>query len=248
MAVRQGFVPIYVHDELDSRMLVEGAVEAGCEVLEYTCRRHDAREMIPWIKKQFPHVKVLGATLMDGPRTEALLSHKAPHFMGVQEMVDLGVDGLVSFLRFRPETYQAFGDRLVFVPGVATVNEAIDQLELGADLLKAVVATTAGEELVCKSRVATHAALPFLVTGGVSGERLAAMIAAGAVMGSAGFDHILKPDLDAGRVITRQLVSERVSEMLQAAHQARREHQPKLFEAVATRQPNAMNAGPWVSV
>ena len=45
--VRQGFLPIYVHDDLDSRVLVEGAIEAGCRVLEYTCRRHDAREMIP---------------------------------------------------------------------------------------------------------------------------------------------------------------------------------------------------------
>lgn len=247
MAVRQGFLPIYVHDDLDSRMLVEGAVDAGCEVLEYTCRRHDARQMIPWIKKQFPHVKVFGATLMDGPRTEQALRRKTPNFMSVKEMVDLGADGLVSFLCFRPSTYQSYGDQLVLVPGVATANEALDQLELGADLIKAVIATTGGEELVCKSRIATHGGLPFLVTGGVTSERMASMIAAGVVMGSAGFDLILKADLDTGRTITRKLVSERVRVMLETVRETRRTYQPDLFEAVEAGQPNLMDAGPWVS-
>lgn len=247
LTVRQGFVPIYVHDDLDSRTLVDGAVEAGCDVLEYTCRRHDAREIIPWIKKQYPHVKVFGATLMDGQRTESVLQQKCANFISVDEMADLGVDGFISFLRFRPQTYEKYADRMVFVPGVSTANEAIDQLELGADLVKAVVSTTAGEELVLKSRVATHNALPFLITGGVTAHRAAEMIQAGVVVATSGFDLLLKQDLEAGQTITTKLVAKRVRSMLDAVREARRTHQPELAEAIDADRPNLLSAGPWIS-
>src|SRR5690606_4518040 len=102
--VAQGFVPIFVNDTHDSRELLAAAVEAGCNAVEYSCRRPDAREMIPWIKREFPHVVVMAATLMDGPRMERFLSRHRRGFLTVDEAVDLGADALVSFLRFRPET------------------------------------------------------------------------------------------------------------------------------------------------
>src|SRR6476660_7295449 len=94
--VRQGFLPIFVDDDWDSRTLMLGAIESGCTVVECSCRRKDARTLIPWIKREFPHVIVLGATLVDGPRASSYLMKTRPHFISVEEMVDLGVDGLVS--------------------------------------------------------------------------------------------------------------------------------------------------------
>jgi 2-keto-3-deoxy-6-phosphogluconate aldolase len=47
----QGFLPIFVKDDFQTRTLVEGCVEAGMKVIEYTLRREDAREAIPWIQE-----------------------------------------------------------------------------------------------------------------------------------------------------------------------------------------------------
>ena len=230
--LRQGFLPIFVRDELDPRMLVDAAAAAGCRVLEYTCRRPDAREVIPWIKKTHPDIKVLGASLIDGPRSARSLTRVAPQFIGLEEMSDLGVDGFISMLRFRDQTYADYGQRMAMVPGVSTPNEAIDQLEVGADLVKAVVSTSAGMDLVCKSRAATHGLFPFLVTGGVTGDRLETCIEAGVLVGSAGFDLILGADIAAGRAVTSELVEERIEAMLVALKHARQRHQPMLYEAI----------------
>ena len=245
--VRQGYIPIYVHDDQDSETLIEGAVEAGCMVLEYTCRRHDARQMIPWIKKEFPHVAVLGATMIDGSRTTAFLSKRHANFMTINEMVDRGVDGLVSFLRFRPQTFERHSDQLVMICGVSTPNEGIEQLELGADFLKVGVGSSAGADMVVDCRVATHFCLPFFVTGGMTAERTAQLIEVGAVLTSAGFDLILKGDIDAGTRITTKLVSKRIQDLVAAVDNARKQYQPQFHAAVHDGRNNPMSAGPWVS-
>ena len=244
--VRQGFLPIYVHDGMDSRTLIEGAVEAGCTVLEYTCRRHDACQMIPWIKQQFPHVAVLGATMIDGPQTAAFLKKNRSNFITVDEMVDLGVDGLVSFLRFRPATYERYADRLVMISGVATANECLDQLELGADFLKVIAASPGGANLVLTCGVATHSCLPFMVSGGMTIERTPQFIEAGVVISSAGFDLIVRPELDAGTTITKAVVTKRIKQMLAAVSDARQQYQPELFAAIQDGRDNLMSVGPWM--
>ena len=244
--VRQGFLPIYVHDDLDSRVLVEGAIEAGCRVLEYTCRRHDAREMIPWIKKSFPRVAVVGATLVDGPRAEAHLQGRRANFLTIDQMVDLGVDGLVSFLRFRPETYEKYGRDLVMIPGVGTPNEGLEQLELGADFLKFTVGKPAGSDLVLSLRTGTHECLPIMVTSGLTPGKIPQFIQAGIVLCSAGFDLTLKEEREKGRPLTTRVVAARVRASLEAVAEARREHQPELYEAIKAGGENPLAAGPWV--
>ncbi|MBM3855991.1 MAG: hypothetical protein FJ399_23025, partial [Verrucomicrobia bacterium] len=129
--VGQGFVPILVPDRHDPRRLAEAAVAAGCRAIEISCRRPDAREMIPWVKREFPGLVVLAATLMDGPRTERFLGQHRPGFLSVDEAAGLGADALVSFLRFRPETYAKYGRECVMIAGVGTPNEALEQVELG---------------------------------------------------------------------------------------------------------------------
>lgn len=244
--IRQGFLPIYVHDRFDSRTLIEGAIEAGCTVLEYTCRRHDAREMIPWIKKEFPHVAVFGATLVDGPRVEKHLKKTTPNFIPVAEMVDLGVDGLVSFVRFRPETYEHFGEHLVFIAGVSTANEALDQLELGADLVKMAVGTQSQIDVFRTSRAAVHHAYPVMVTSGVTVEKAAECIRDGAVLTSAGFDLTLKDMMDKPEQVTKQIVADRMKAYLDAVRVAREKSQPAFAKAVADGVENPLQAGPWV--
>jgi hypothetical protein len=49
---QQAFMPIFCSDAFDSKAQVEACVAAGCTVIEYTLRKSDAREMIPWIRRK----------------------------------------------------------------------------------------------------------------------------------------------------------------------------------------------------
>lgn len=241
--LRQVYLPIFVQDDYDSRALIDGAIAAGCTVLEYTCRRHDAREMIPWIKKNHPDVAVFGATLIDGPRCSSFLKRKHDHFITIDEMADLGADGLISFARFRPETYEKHGDNLVMIPGVGTANEALDQLELGADFIKITTGKQGGEDLFMGSRVATHRMIPTLLTGGITVERGQRFIEAGALICCAGFDLLLK---DRPSSVDADLVRSRIEPYMAGLHEARKTYQPELFAALEAGDENPLAAGPWL--
>ncbi len=242
--VRQGFVPIFVNDTLDSRRLVEAAAKAGCGAIEYTCRRPDAREMIPWIKREYPQMAVMVATLMDGPMVEGYLKRRRDGFLTVAEAVDLGADALVSFMRFRPETYEKYGTRCVMISGVATPNEALEQIELGADLIKVTVHTTSGSEFVTKTSVPTHGCIPFFVSGGLNLNNLESYIQAGVVVTAAGFDMLVGRD----NLAENELVAgaeKAIGRMLDAVRTARERHQPKLADAIRHGASSLLASGQW---
>jgi len=242
--VRQGFVPIFVNDSHDSRHLVEAAVNAGCEAIEYSCRRPDAREMIPWIKREFPQLVVMAATLMDGPGIEEFLHRNRPGFLTVAEAADLGADALVSFMRFRPETYERFGRDHVMIAGVSTPNEALDQIELGADLIKATVHTTTGSEFVTKTSVPTHHCIPFFVSGGLTLSNIEKYIEAGVVVTAAGFDMLLGNPVPAPGELIR-VASDALKRMTSVVQAAREKYQPTLATAIHERRTNLLASGPW---
>ena len=227
--VRQRFMPIFIHDDLDSKMLVAGAVEAGCMVLEYTCRRHDAREIIPWIKREYPHVAVFGASLVDGPKSSLFLSKHRPNFITIEEIVDLGVDGLISFLKFRPETYERYTNDLVMIPGVHTYNEALEQLELGADFVKILGNTPYGAKIISFGRKATHELFPIMITGGMTEKTIPQFIKEGATLVTAGFDVILKKEIEKGEGITQQVVSAAVKRYIDATRESQRRYWPEYY-------------------
>lgn len=252
---RQGFIPIFVNDDLDSRLLVESVVEAGCMALEYTCRRDDARTIIPWIKREFPHVAVLGASLVDGARAASFLSQTRPNYttvdemveLGVDEMVELGVDGLVSFMRFRPETYLRYSNDLILIPGVHGYNEALDELEKGADFIKLQGNTPWGAGLLSSAVDVTHGLFPTLVTGGCSMETIPDFIRSGAVLVGAGFNVILKDEIKAGRATSREAIIPAIRRMLSVVRESRGIHQPEFYQAVEKGIANPLAIGGWVS-
>jgi len=186
----QVFIPIMVEDGIDTCLLVESAVKAGCDVIEYTCRRKDARKMIPWIKKEYPDMIVLGASLVDGVRSSSLLKAAKENFITVDEMVELGVDGLVSFMRFSEETYSKYGNDKIMIPGVETYNEAFTQMEWGADFIKIYGNNPLGSGFIRAGYQATHGLFPFFVSGGMKDESIRTYMRDGAVLCAAGFDLI----------------------------------------------------------
>ena len=233
----QGWLPIFVHDNYDSKVLVEAAVAAGCRCLEYTIRRHDAAKMIPWIKKEYPEAKVLVATLVDGPRAEAHLAETAPNFLSVQQAVDLGCDGLISYLGFRAETYAKFGDDLVIIPAVATPQEALNQFELGATMIK--IADPDKSPIIVKvMRNNTHRLFGILVTGGMRVEVIPDYVEAGALVCAGGFD-LYWPEL--GQDAPPEQIAVKVREHLDAVAAARKRYMPDLAEAIADGQTNLLD-------
>jgi 2-dehydro-3-deoxyphosphogalactonate aldolase len=188
----QSFIPIMVKDDYDSKMLVEAIVEAGGKVIEYTCRRPGAREMIPWIRKNFPDMLIMGASLVDSNRAEKELSVRYDNFIPVDEMVDLGVDGLISIMRFSSDTYKKYAKDLIMIPGVETHNEALEQYELGADFIKFLGTNPWDVNFIKYFHAASHGLFKYLVTGGITPERMQEYKDAGATLFAAGFDLTLK--------------------------------------------------------
>jgi 2-keto-3-deoxy-6-phosphogluconate aldolase len=242
--VRQGFVPIFVHDARDPRRLAAAAVAAGCRVLEYSCRRPDAREMIPWIKREFPGVRVLAATLVDSPRVALHLQRTQPGFLTVDEAVDLGADGLVSFLAFRESTYARHAGGQVMVAGAGSPNEALAQLELGADLVKVTVGTPSGRDLVMKSRVPTHGCIPYFISGGLRSDALEPYLEAGVVATAAGFDLLLGGGVGGEEELDGK-VGAAIRRMLDGMQVGREKHQAALAAAIRGGAEDLLAAGPW---
>jgi len=92
----QAFVPLFVHDDRDSRLLVDACVEAGCRVIEYTLRRADAHVMIPWIRRQFPRLHILVGSTLDDDGVVRRTRRRHPQLRTLVELADMGVDGFVS--------------------------------------------------------------------------------------------------------------------------------------------------------
>ena len=232
--IRQGWLQIFVNDNYDSYMLVEAAVEAGCTCIEYTIRRKDARAMIPWIKKNVSDMSVFVATLVDGSRAEKYLSQNVNSFLSVDEAVDLGVDGLISFLPFCKETYKKYADDLVIIPAVSTPGEAIEQFELGASLVKLANADKSPQKL--KTLLTnTHGLLGTLLTGGMTTEIMPSYIEAGALVAAGGFDLFWK---ELGESATKEQVVEKIKLQLQVFATARRKYQPELAAAIERGEEN----------
>lgn len=186
----QGFIPIFVKDEFDTRTLVEACVAAGMQGIEYTLRREDAREMIPWIRENYPDLYLLVGSTLDDERIVRKMRRKHSQLMTVAEVADLGVDGFVSMLGWRLETIEKYSPTHIVIPTAMTVTEALQQVGAGAHLVKAL-----GSDLDFVKRCRLGAAFdycPLFVTGGMTPERMPEAMEAGAAMTASGFDLILK--------------------------------------------------------
>lgn len=186
----QAYMPIFVKDDLDSKMLVEACVEAGFRTIEYTLRRDDVGDMIPWIKKNYPELTILVGSTIDNDRIVKQKRRKFPHLLTVAELADLGIDGFVSMLPWQEKTIEKYCPTHLIAPSAMTVSEAYLQVCAGAQFVKF---NGAHLDVVHRSRhLPTFAYCPILVTGGVTLENMANVFQTGAVMVAAGFDALVK--------------------------------------------------------
>ena len=132
----QGFVPIFVQDDFDSRDLVEACLSAGIRVIEYTLRRPDAPEMIPWIRKTYPDLYLMAGSTLDDEGIVEGMRRRHPQLMTLQQLADAGVDGFVSMLGWSLESIRKYSPTHVVIPSAHSATQAFLQTGGGAHFQK----------------------------------------------------------------------------------------------------------------
>ena len=219
----QGFLPIFVKDNLDSMMLVEACLDAGMKTIEYTLRREDAHEMIPRIREQYPDLYLLVGSTLDNEAIVKRQRARFPQLMTVAEIDQYEPDGYVSMLGWSEESIRRYSPNRVIIPTAMTVNECLFQISAGAHFAK-----LAGTDLDFVKRCRLGAAFdycPIMVTGGMTPERIPLAMEAGAILVATGFDLTLKGEPTS---VSRKKVTEVMKQYLEATRAAREKHWPEL--------------------
>jgi 2-keto-3-deoxy-6-phosphogluconate aldolase len=186
----QSFMPIFVEDQFDSHKLLEGCLLAGFKCVEYTLRRRDAHQMIPWIRKNYPDLILLAGSTLDNERIVTHVRKQNPQMLTIAQLAELGVNGFVSMIGWSEQSIRKYSATHLIIPTAMTVNEAFEQTGYGAQFIKLL-----GPDISFVKRCRADAAFgycPIMVTGGMTCQQTPVTIEAGAVLVGAGFDLILK--------------------------------------------------------
>ena len=187
----QGFIPIFVDDDLHTNLLLEACLEAGFSGIEYTLRRRDAHRMIPWIRKNYPELYLLvGSTIDDDRIIQQARQQGLQQLMTLDELADIGVDGFVSMHGFSEETIRKFRGTHLMVPAAFTPTEALRQFAFGAHFIKVLGPSLDTVRLIRGAPTFNYC--PVMVTGGMTLDRIPEAVDAGAVLTGTGFDVILQ--------------------------------------------------------
>ena len=218
--------PIFVKDEFDTEILLEGCRLAGLRVIEYTLRREDAAEVLPLLRDRFPHATLLVGSTLDSDRIVEGMKEKYPQLRTLRELAPL-VDGFVSMLPFTDETLEKYTPTHLCIPAAETGGEALRQMDRGAAFIKVL-----GPDFSLSRRL--HAAptfgyCPTYITGGVTPERMTEVFEAGNIVCASGFDVVLKGITPSE--LTPSLVAERIRLFTEAAKRERDRVFPALAEA-----------------
>lgn len=230
LLLQQCFVPILVSDGTDALLEVEAILSAGFHVLEFTLRRPDTREMLPEIRRRYPEVVLLVGSVVDSPKMVERLRWRHSQLQTVDELMDLGVDGLVSMFDFREETYARYGSSKILIPAVSTMAEGLRQAELGASCLKVLGSFPA--TLSALGSAPAFQLSPLFVTGGMTPETMPDAALRGAALFASGFD-IMTREMEGPADIVR--LSEVLRKYRDGALAARRVKYPDL-DAILERE------------
>ena len=219
--VEQAWLPIFVADEWDTEILLEGCRRARLSAVEYTLRRRDAREVIPTLKSRLPDMAILMGSTVDSDEIVLERQTRYPQLMTLAELAP-HVDGFVSMLPYSDGTLRKYGKTHLCIPTAENGGEALRQIQSGAAVIKVL-----GPDLTLSRRLhalPTFDAFPTYVTGGVTVERMEEVYGAGNILSATGFDVILRGMTE----ITPESVADRLSAFGSAAKRARDAAHPAL--------------------
>lgn len=221
--VEQAWIPIFVADDYDTQVLLEGCILAGMQVIEYTLRRTDAAQVVTWLKSRYPETVVLMGSTIDSDNIVNARKEKHPQLMTISELAPY-VDGFVSMLPYSDETLKKYSKTHLCIPAAETSGEALRQMKSGAAFIKVL-----GPDLTLSKRLhalPTFNYCPTYITGGMIPERMEEAFAAGNILCAAGFDVVLKGVKPED--LTPELVAKRIHMFADAAKAARDEVCPQL--------------------
>jgi len=187
---KQGWIPIFIEDGLDAVMLAEICVENGLKTIEITCRRSGVVKDIKAVKAAFPELIILAGSTVDSDSIVGFLRKQKPDMPTLEELADIGVDGFVGLLPFMRDTIEKYRKDLILIPGQETIMEAYRSIQYGAHFVK--FCSVSPERIKLINGDATHKIFPLFATGGISHDRIADYLKAGAVSLGTGWDLILK--------------------------------------------------------
>jgi len=191
--LQDGFILVFNQPKLDIVKTAKSLVEAGIRNMEVTCRIPNPLDAMRTLRAAMPEFVIGAASLVDSP---GFLDHYAlanadDPIPSVAQVVDAGVDYLVSAGAFRAETYDAFDSDLVFMPGCGTVTEVTTQFALGANLVKVFPAKQLGGVGFVKGVDAPlHKFVPLVPTGGTNADNIPDYIAAGVLVVGGSFSAV----------------------------------------------------------
>ena len=186
--IKTGYLPIMLDNELDPLLVCEVAREAGLPAVEYTVRRRDY-DVLSIIRKEFDDLLLIVGSVIDQPEVVRFVQSRRP-MLSIEQLEDLGVDGLVSFLPFRDQTYERLAGKIVLAPGMANAAAGFEHLAKGADLIKFVGMDT---NLIAAMHGATQYTLPILLTG-VTLEQVDETIKCGTLVIATSLERSLGPE------------------------------------------------------
>lgn len=166
-----GIVPLFTHDNADEALqVVQTAYDAGVRTFEFTNRRQNSFEVFSHLvanRKKFPELFLGIGTIMDAATTK--------------KFIDVGADFIISpILKLEMSDVCRDHDKL-WIPGCATLTEAVTAKENGAGVIKIFPGSVLGPEFV-RSVMPVVPDLVLMITGGVepTRESLGAWFKAGA--------------------------------------------------------------------
>jgi len=222
----QAFIPIFTENGTDSRQLVEACVDAGCKGIEYTLRRRDAPEIIPWIRESFPDLYIIAGSTLDSEPILRRARSRHPQLRSLKELVDMGVDGIASLVGFQAETVQHYSSTHLVVSPASTILEAFRAVSAGAHFVK-LVGPSLDLVRLCRNE-AGFGYCPILITGGMSLDIIPEAFSAGVALVGSGFDLMLK---DKPRALPTSEVTDLLKRYLDRAKSARAKGWPELAKA-----------------
>lgn len=204
-----GIVPLFTHDNADEALLVvQTAYEAGIRTFEFTNRRPNSFEVFSHLvanRKKFPELLLGIGTIMDGATAK--------------KFIDVGADFIISPILKLEMSDVCRDHEKLWIPGCATLTEAVTAKENGAGVIKIFPGSVLGPEFV-RSVMPVVPDLVLMITGGVepTRESLGTWFKAGAAcvgMGSQLFSKDILQNRD------WPLLRQRISDSLAIAKEVR---------------------------
>ncbi len=193
--LRDGLILVFNQDKLDVVKTAKALINAGVNNMEVTCRISKPLEKMKRLRKELPDFAVGAASLIDSPGMLAVYNkaRAGDPLPTVEQVVEAGVNYLVSAANFRDETYKKFGGKIAIIPGCGTVTEIITQYGKGANLCKIFPAKElGGPGFVEAIDPAIHKIISLVPTGGTNAGNMPDYINAGVLALGGSFSMIDK--------------------------------------------------------